>query len=144
MLVNVQEAAEGKDHVHIEGSQPMLELLLGISGAFRPGVLTCLMGVSGAGKTTLMDVLAGRKTGTASSVCLDDFLCEAARLAIMLCQACTALKLANWFTGCISTAPCRLFGAATAEPLRQRSVGKAIPSLLWWKFGVSSTYPSVQ
>ena len=58
----VQEAAEGKEHVHTDGSQPMLELLLGISGAFRPGVLTCLMGVSGAGKTTLMDVLAGRKT----------------------------------------------------------------------------------
>ena len=57
-----QEAAEGKEHVHNEGGQAMLELLLGISGAFRPGVLTCLMGVSGAGKTTLMDVLAGRKT----------------------------------------------------------------------------------
>ncbi|KAL0018676.1 hypothetical protein WJX77_002041 [Trebouxia sp. C0004] len=57
-----QEAAEGIKHVHNEGNQPMLELLLGISGAFRPGVLTCLMGVSGAGKTTLMDVLAGRKT----------------------------------------------------------------------------------
>ncbi|KAG6418675.1 hypothetical protein SASPL_120879 [Salvia splendens] len=35
----------------------------GVSGAFRPGVLTGLIGVSGAGKTTLMDVLAGRKTG---------------------------------------------------------------------------------
>ncbi|KZV17493.1 pleiotropic drug resistance protein 1-like [Dorcoceras hygrometricum] len=40
-----------------------LVLLHGVSGAFRPGVLTALMGVSGAGKTTLMDVLAGRKTG---------------------------------------------------------------------------------
>uniref|UniRef100_A0A7N0V1X9 ABC transporter domain-containing protein n=1 Tax=Kalanchoe fedtschenkoi TaxID=63787 RepID=A0A7N0V1X9_KALFE len=40
-----------------------LQLLNGVSGAFRPGVLTALMGVSGAGKTTLMDVLAGRKTG---------------------------------------------------------------------------------
>ncbi|XP_047327019.1 pleiotropic drug resistance protein 1-like [Impatiens glandulifera] len=40
-----------------------LELLKGVSGSFRPGVLTALMGISGAGKTTLMDVLAGRKTG---------------------------------------------------------------------------------
>ncbi|KAK2655148.1 hypothetical protein Ddye_008200 [Dipteronia dyeriana] len=40
-----------------------LQLLRNVSGAFRPGILTALVGVSGAGKTTLMDVLAGRKTG---------------------------------------------------------------------------------
>ncbi|XP_026403551.1 pleiotropic drug resistance protein 2-like isoform X1 [Papaver somniferum] len=40
-----------------------LQLLRDVSGAFRPGVLTALVGISGAGKTTLMDVLAGRKTG---------------------------------------------------------------------------------
>ncbi|WCJ41763.1 ABC transporter G family member 34 [Euphorbia peplus] len=40
-----------------------LQLLQNVSGTFRPGNLTALVGVSGAGKTTLMDVLAGRKTG---------------------------------------------------------------------------------
>lgn len=40
-----------------------LQLLQDVSGAFRPGVLTALVGVTGAGKTTLMDVLVGRKTG---------------------------------------------------------------------------------
>ncbi len=58
-----KESAKDRAHVHMEGATPWLELLLGISGAFRPKVLTCLMGVTGAGKTTLMDVLAGRKTG---------------------------------------------------------------------------------
>ena len=38
----------------------------GITGSFRPGVLTALIGASGAGKTTLMDVLADRKTGQPS------------------------------------------------------------------------------
>ncbi|KAH9724094.1 ABC transporter G family member 37 [Citrus sinensis] len=44
-------------------NQTRLQLLSDISGTFRPGILTALMGVSGAGKTTLMDVLSGRKTG---------------------------------------------------------------------------------
>ncbi|GLT73870.1 hypothetical protein SLA2020_457000 [Shorea laevis] len=43
-------------------NQKKLQLLHDITGAFRPGILTALMGVSGAGKTTLMDVLSGRKT----------------------------------------------------------------------------------
>ncbi|XP_057840632.2 ABC transporter G family member 29-like [Cryptomeria japonica] len=51
---------EMKEHGETEDK---LQLLCNVTGAFRPGVLTALMGVSGAGKTTLMDVLAGRKTG---------------------------------------------------------------------------------
>ena len=39
-----------------------LQLLRDVSGTFQPGILSALVGVSGAGKTTLMDVLAGRKT----------------------------------------------------------------------------------
>ncbi|EEY70421.1 ATP-binding Cassette (ABC) Superfamily [Phytophthora infestans T30-4] len=40
-----------------------LELLKGINGYAVPGSITALMGSTGAGKTTLMDVIAGRKTG---------------------------------------------------------------------------------
>ena len=54
-----QEMADQKK----EGGKDMLQLLNEVSGAFQPGILTALVGVSGAGKTTLMDVLAGRKTG---------------------------------------------------------------------------------
>lgn len=46
----------------------MLQLLNHCSGSFRPGILTALVGSSGAGKTTLMDVLAGRKTSKPTSV----------------------------------------------------------------------------
>ncbi|GMF28078.1 unnamed protein product [Phytophthora fragariaefolia] len=39
-----------------------IDLLKGVSGYALPGTITSLMGSSGAGKTTLMDVIAGRKT----------------------------------------------------------------------------------
>ena len=45
-----------------EGKTIDRKLLNGISGYVKPGQLTALMGASGAGKTTLMDVIAGRKT----------------------------------------------------------------------------------
>ena len=112
-IVCVQEmSGKSLPQVGQKNGKEMLELLQGISGAFRPAILTCLMvspllcnisglgcldmprtlqahrvkdrcackqcqgldehghvlqGVSGAGKTTLMDVLAGRKTGAAYS-----------------------------------------------------------------------------
>ena len=40
-----------------------LQLLSEESGVFRPCVLTALVGSSSAGRTTHLDVLAGRKTG---------------------------------------------------------------------------------
>ena len=51
----------GPQPVEVGGVQ-LLRLLDDCSGAFRPGILTALIGSSGAGKTTLMDVLACRKT----------------------------------------------------------------------------------
>eukprot|EP00644_Phytophthora_capsici_P003729 jgi/Phyca11/556081/estExt2_Genewise1Plus.C_PHYCAscaffold_820093 len=59
-----------------------LDLLKGISGFALPGSITALMGSSGAGKTTLMDVIAGRKTeGTIKgSILLNGY--EATDLAI--------------------------------------------------------------
>ncbi|KAL7099781.1 hypothetical protein ACP275_09G107200 [Erythranthe tilingii] len=60
IVYSVNMPQEMKDRGFLEDK---LVLLKSVSGAFRPGILTALMGVSGAGKTTLMDVLAGRKTG---------------------------------------------------------------------------------
>lgn len=50
---------KGSGDKDIEGK---LQLLKGIDFYAEPGKLTALMGGSGAGKTTLMDVVAGRKT----------------------------------------------------------------------------------
>ena len=84
-LVSMAVCIQGMagDNIKELNGKPQLELLRGISGAFRPGVLTCLMGVSGAGKTTLMDVLAGRKTSNVPTCFL--YIC------------------ANVFTPCYST-----------------------------------------
>ena len=50
-------SGKGKQKTKVEK-----QLLKGINGFSQPGTLTALMGSSGAGKTTLMDVIAGRKT----------------------------------------------------------------------------------
>ncbi|GMF32375.1 unnamed protein product [Phytophthora fragariaefolia] len=62
-----------------------LELLKGINGFAVPGSITALMGSSGAGKTTLMDVIAGRKTGgkITGKILLNGY--EATDLAIRRC-----------------------------------------------------------
>jgi len=69
VLTNVQDLkyfvdapSKAKSDNQSKENPAKLELLKGITGFSCPGVLTALMGGSGAGKTTLMDVIAGRKT----------------------------------------------------------------------------------
>jgi len=62
-----------------------LDLLKGITGYALPGSITALMGSTGAGKTTLMDVIAGRKTGGSirGQILLNGF--EASDLSVRRC-----------------------------------------------------------
>ena len=46
---------------HVPTSDGQLRLLHDVNGFVKPGTLTALMGSSGAGKTTCLDVLAQRK-----------------------------------------------------------------------------------
>ncbi|CDP18458.1 unnamed protein product [Coffea canephora] len=60
---NLQYFVESPKRIRDKGfKEKKLQLLQDVTGVFRPGILAALMGVSGAGKTTLMDVLSGRKT----------------------------------------------------------------------------------
>ncbi|TMW58488.1 hypothetical protein Poli38472_010047 [Pythium oligandrum] len=67
------------------GKDEYIDLLKGITGYALPGTITALMGSSGAGKTTLMDVIAGRKTGgkIRGKIFLNGY--EASDLAIRRC-----------------------------------------------------------
>ncbi|KAI9021804.1 P-loop containing nucleoside triphosphate hydrolase protein [Hyaloraphidium curvatum] len=57
-------AATGRRSCHpFRPPAPAKEILAGVTGAFRPGRLTAVMGASGAGKTSLLQVLAGRARG---------------------------------------------------------------------------------
>ncbi|XP_062171942.1 ABC transporter G family member 31 [Alnus glutinosa] len=61
---NVNYFVDMPKEMRVKGiTEKKLQLLSNVSGVFSPGVLTALVGSSGAGKTTMMDVLAGRKTG---------------------------------------------------------------------------------
>lgn len=53
---NISYSVKGKK------DQPDKQLLHNITGALKPGRLTAIMGASGAGKTTFMNVLSGRIT----------------------------------------------------------------------------------
>ena len=92
---------KGLPNVSEMNGKSQLELLRGISGAFRPGILTCLMGVSGAGKTTLMDVLSGRKTGQANTL-PQSCLCG-------LCRPLQTCLQISWECGVSAASLCEIY-----------------------------------
>ncbi|RLN85294.1 hypothetical protein BBJ28_00019481 [Nothophytophthora sp. Chile5] len=60
-----KDVISDKEEEQTQEKEGTLEILKGVSGFARPGFMTALMGSSGAGKTTLMDVIAHRKPGGA-------------------------------------------------------------------------------
>ena len=88
----------------------MLQLLSDCSGAFQPGVLTALLGSSGAGKTTLMDVLCGRKTG----------------------ESCHSYKVLHWCTSfvCISHVNLHALASQCLETANQMPAGLTVSEAL--------------
>ncbi|RAW41801.1 hypothetical protein PC110_g1967 [Phytophthora cactorum] len=60
-------AVDSRDNTGKSKETVTRELLKGVTGYAVPGTMTALMGSTGAGKTTLMDVLAGRKSGKAGN-----------------------------------------------------------------------------
>lgn len=70
----------------------VLQLLNHCNGSFRPGILTALVGSSGAGKTTLMDVLAGRKTSEPTQPHLQ----EAQLVVILYAQTFATVTTSAW------------------------------------------------
>ncbi|RLN57178.1 hypothetical protein BBJ29_005464 [Phytophthora kernoviae] len=61
--VSIKVMQEEESHnVYLEVITPNAQAV-GVTAHFVPGYMVALMGVTGAGKTTLMDVIAGRKAG---------------------------------------------------------------------------------
>eukprot|EP00547_Thalassionema_nitzschioides_P003041 CAMPEP_0194205690 /NCGR_PEP_ID=MMETSP0156-20130528/4909_1 /TAXON_ID=33649 /ORGANISM="Thalassionema nitzschioides, Strain L26-B" /LENGTH=1620 /DNA_ID=CAMNT_0038932039 /DNA_START=162 /DNA_END=5024 /DNA_ORIENTATION=+ len=70
MLAGKESSKDTSEKMHEDGT---LTLLHKVNARFCRGRMTALMGTSGAGKTTLMDVIAGYKTG---GVILGDILID--------------------------------------------------------------------
>lgn len=54
-------------------------ILQGISGVLAPGTLTAIMGASGAGKTTLMNIITGKLIKTGGTIALSGVVCSSLR-----------------------------------------------------------------
>lgn len=52
------------------------EILQGVSGTIKPGRLTGIMGPSGAGKTSFMNVLMGKVKKTSGKMLLNGNTCD--------------------------------------------------------------------